>query len=104
VGIPNRLNAGDGYRRKKTIINGSYQSSLNVLILVMDSVSRIAAENQFSETLHFLEHEMGGVAFKHHNIIGINSIPNAVCMLTGKLIDSFPAVLSLLAISFRQQY
>ena len=55
----------------------------NIVMLGIDSMSRLNAIRQIPETLKKL-HEHGGIILKGHNKVGENTFPNVVGMLTGE--------------------
>ncbi|XP_077518259.1 uncharacterized protein LOC144128602 [Amblyomma americanum] len=58
-----------------------YQYS--VLIVGVDSVSRLNAHRQFPETVRFLKERMGAVEMYGYTKVGDNTFPNLVPLLTG---------------------
>lgn len=63
--------------------NNLGRKPLNVLVVGMDSVSRLNAHRQFPETLKFLRTKKNLVELFGYNKIGLNSAPNQIPLLTG---------------------
>ncbi|XP_003742251.2 uncharacterized protein LOC100904315 [Galendromus occidentalis] len=63
--------------------NNLRRKPLNVLVLGMDSVSRLNAHRQFPETLKFLQTKKNLVELFGFNKIGVNSAPNQIPLVTG---------------------
>lgn len=64
-------------RRTKTI-------TPNVLVLGIDSVSRLSFRRTFPETHDFLVKNLAAVEFKGYHKVGVNTFPNTGAMLTNK--------------------
>lgn len=56
---------------------------LHVLVLGVDSVSRLNAHRQFPKTLKYLQSKKNFVELFGYNKIGGNSVPNQIPLLTG---------------------
>jgi hypothetical protein len=57
---------------------------VNVLLIVIESVSRTTAEvTGMSEVFEYMEEFLGGVFFKHHNTKGFHSYANSDGLFTG---------------------
>ena len=56
---------------------------LNVLVLGIDSVSRLNAHRQLSQTMKFLQSKKNLIELLGYNKIGLNSNPNQIPLLTG---------------------
>ncbi|XP_014661548.1 PREDICTED: uncharacterized protein LOC106804739 isoform X3 [Priapulus caudatus] len=63
---------------------------VNVILLGIDSVSRLAFHRQMPRTLRFLENEMGAFEMKGYNKVEDNTFVNLVPMLSGKFVDELP--------------
>ncbi|XP_072394031.1 uncharacterized protein [Diabrotica undecimpunctata] len=58
-------------------------SSLNILVLGLDAISRLNFHRQMPKTLNYLE-QIGTVEMKGYNKVGDNTFPNLIPALTGK--------------------
>ncbi|XP_018494602.1 uncharacterized protein LOC100907079 [Galendromus occidentalis] len=63
--------------------NNLRKTPMNVLVVGMDSVSRLNAHRQFPRTLSFLQTKKNLVELFGYNKIGLNSAPNQIPLLTG---------------------
>lgn len=63
--------------------NNLKKKPLNVLVVGMDSVSRLNAYRQFPKTLDFLRKKENLVELFGYNKIGVNSAPNQIPLLSG---------------------
>ena len=61
------------------------EDDLSVLILVLDSVSRLAAERHLPKTMRFLESQLGAFVFKGHSMNNEWSTGNALGFMAGKM-------------------
>ena len=59
------------------------QKPLHVLVLGLDSVSRLNAHRQFPKTMAYLKTKQNIVELFGYNKIGVNSAPNQIPLLTG---------------------
>nr|XP_022339282.1 uncharacterized protein LOC111134497 isoform X3 [Crassostrea virginica]XP_022339283.1 uncharacterized protein LOC111134497 isoform X3 [Crassostrea virginica]XP_022339284.1 uncharacterized protein LOC111134497 isoform X3 [Crassostrea virginica] len=66
------------------LLNDS-KKHLNVYIVGMDSLSRLAAERTIPITLRYIEQDLGGYIMKGYTKVGVNTFPNLVSLLTGKV-------------------
>lgn len=57
---------------------------LSVYIFGIDSVSRLAAERKMPKTMNFIRNTLKGHTFKGYTMIGGNTYPNVIAVLTGK--------------------
>lgn len=63
--------------------NNIEEKPLHVLVLGLDSVSRLNAHRQFPQTLEFLQSKKNFVELFGYNKIGVDSNPNQIPLLTG---------------------
>ncbi|XP_062573561.1 uncharacterized protein LOC134235442 isoform X2 [Saccostrea cucullata] len=71
-------------RRQFNFLNESNEQ-LNVYIFGLDSLSRLAAERTIPQTLRYVEQNLGGYIMKGQTKVGVNTFPNLVSLLTGKV-------------------
>lgn len=64
--------------------SNSTKERLNIVIVGLDSVSRLNSLRHLKRTRHFLLDQMGAIEFYGYNKVGDNSFPNQVPLLTGK--------------------
>ena len=62
---------------------------LNIIILGLDSVSRLVAERKIPKTMTYIRDELGAYVMKGYTKIGDNTTPNLIAMLTGKTIMEY---------------
>ena len=74
--------------RSRKLKNES-DDDLSVLIITLDSVSRLAAERHLPKTMQFMTSQLGAFVFKGHSINNEWSTANAVALMKGKL--EFPS-------------
>ena len=55
----------------------------NVLIIVLDAISRFAGEHALPSTLAYMKGALQAAVFKHHTVLGGYSFTNVIPMLTG---------------------
>jgi hypothetical protein len=60
--------------------------TFNVLMIVIDSVSRFIAETAWKKVSKYLEEELGAITFKHHYSLAHYSMANADGFLTGYVV------------------
>ena len=72
-------------RLKQYQLLNESKENLNVYIFGMDSLSRLAAERTIPTTLRYIEQDLGGYIMKGYTKVGVNTFPNLVSMLTGKV-------------------
>lgn len=58
-------------------------SGLNILVLGLDSVSRLNFKRHFNETGRYVQHVLKGYELMGYNKVGLNSYPNQTPLLTG---------------------
>lgn len=63
--------------------NNIGKKPLHVLVVGLDSVSRLNAHRQFPKTMEFLQSKKNLVELFGYNKIGVNSAPNQIPLLTG---------------------
>uniref|UniRef100_A0A6P7G5B9 Uncharacterized protein LOC114337884 isoform X1 n=1 Tax=Diabrotica virgifera virgifera TaxID=50390 RepID=A0A6P7G5B9_DIAVI len=61
------------------------ESSLNILVLGLDAISRLNFHRQMPKTLSYLE-QIGAVEMMGYNKVGDNTFPNLIPALTGKTV------------------
>ena len=62
---------------------------LNIIILGLDSTSRLVAERKIPKTLAYIREELGAYVMKGYTKVGDNTMPNLIAMLTGKTIMEY---------------
>ena len=62
----------------------------NVLILGLDSVSRMAWKRVFPETYSYFKDTLGGIIFEGYNAVGDGTLPNLLPFLCGKILKELP--------------
>ena len=62
----------------------------NVLILGLDSVSRMAWKRLFPDTYSYFEDTLGGIILEGYNIVGDGTVPNLLPFLCGKTQKELP--------------
>ncbi|XP_061164276.1 uncharacterized protein LOC133173301 [Saccostrea echinata] len=73
-------------RLRKRMDDPKITENLNVLLLGVDSTSRLNSQRYFLKTRQILEREFNSFEFKGHNIVGMTTFQNVVPVLTGKSI------------------
>lgn len=68
---------------KKRKIANETDSDLSVLIIGIDSLSRLIAERKIPKTLNYLKTELGAYMFKGYSRVGDGSYPNLLPLFTG---------------------
>lgn len=58
---------------------------LNVYIFGIDSLSRLAAQRTIPITLRYIEEDLRGFIMKGYTKVGVNTFPNLISLLTGKV-------------------
>ena len=74
--------------RKQTLGQES-KDQLNIIILGLDSVSRLVAERKLPLTMTYIRDKLGAYVMKGYTKIGDNTTPNLIAMLTGKTIMEY---------------
>lgn len=60
---------------------------INVIIIGLDSLSRIQFQRQMPRSFKFLHEQMGGIEMQGYNKVAENTYPNLVSLLTGLSAD-----------------
>lgn len=68
----------------------SKRNRLNVLLIGLDSISRLNSYRQLSDTRNFLLDELGAIELKGYNKVGDNTFVNIIPMLYGKYVNETP--------------
>lgn len=69
--------------KNKSVIKDS-KETLNLFIFGYDSVSRLAAERKLPKTMNFINKKLNGSTLQGYTMIGGNTYPNLIAVLTGK--------------------
>ena len=76
-------------RTRKHTLGQVSKDQLNIIILGLDSVSRLVAERKLPLTMAYLRDKLGAYVMKGYTKIGDNTTPNLIAMLTGKTIMEY---------------
>ena len=63
---------------------------LNVLILGLDSVSRMCMQRYFPNTHAYFKETLGGILLEGHNTVGDGTVNNVLPVLCGKTLEELP--------------
>lgn len=69
---------------EKKKIQRESNEQLNLFMFGFDSVSRLAAERKLPKTMNYIRNKLKGHTFKGYTMIGGNTYPNLIPVLTGK--------------------
>ena len=85
-------NIHSGIYKKETKAHPLPTSAMgfNVLILGLDSVSRMAMERLFLKTYSYFKDTLGGIVLEGYNIVGDGTIHNVLPFLCGKTLNELP--------------
>jgi len=67
--------------RRKRLKNA--KNSYSVLIIGLDTMSRLNAHRQLPKTLSLLKSKFNSIEFKGYSKVGLNTLPNLIPLLTG---------------------
>ncbi|XP_048776650.2 uncharacterized protein LOC125680888 [Ostrea edulis] len=73
-------------RTKNRKDKSNITETLSVLLLGIDSTSRLNSHRFFTKTRHILTRKLNSIEFRGHNIVGMDTFMNVVPLLTGKSI------------------
>ena len=93
VGNATYENLHSGIHRQESSVKSlpSNTMGLNVLILGMDSVSRVAWKRLFPKTYDYFERNLGGIILEVYNILGDGTPAALLPILCGKFEEELPA-------------
>ncbi len=78
-------------QRYRTFIQEKNPSeTLNLLVIGVDSVSRLNFMRQMPKTRRFLVHDLGAIELKGYNKVADNTYVNLVPMFAGKFVEELP--------------
>ncbi|XP_064638766.1 uncharacterized protein LOC135494587 isoform X2 [Lineus longissimus] len=63
---------------------------MNVLMVIIDSLSHMSWKRKLPQTYRFLKNSLGSTVLDGYNIVGDGTTPNIVALLTGKQIEELP--------------
>ena len=73
-----------------TVDNMAKQEPLNVLIIGLDSMSRLHWKRMLPHTYNFFTYNLKGVVLEGYNTVGGGTTANLLALLTGKLMQELP--------------
>ena len=71
------------------VIEHNGPEDLNVIVVLLESVSRLTWLRHCQDVHEFITSRLGGVLMNGHHVVGGNTIPNAYAVLRGILIYNF---------------
>lgn len=69
--------------KKSKVLRSENKDDLSVLIFLIDSVSRLAAERHLPKTMKYIREKLGAFVFRGHSVLAEYSFRNAMGLLTG---------------------